>query len=92
MSERMFTKPVVSMTVAMRLTEAELAALNAIAGYGVEPFLSVFYEKMGRAYLEPHEAGLRTLFACIQNETNGLLRQAADARDAFNKGAPHDRA
>lgn len=55
-------RPKVTMTVSIALTEEEACALDALAGYGVDEFLRIFYEKMGRAYLQPHEAGLRSLF------------------------------
>ncbi|GAG09337.1 unnamed protein product, partial [marine sediment metagenome] len=41
----------------LRLTEEEMRALDALTGYGFRPFLKVFYEKMGRHYLEPYEKG-----------------------------------
>ncbi len=80
---RLITNPVVNVSAVMRLTEQELAALDALAGYGIEPFLEVFYAKMGRHYLTPHENGLRTLFETIHNEVPTLLRRAQDAREAF---------
>lgn len=52
----------VDFNVDFNLTEAEANALDALAGYGTKEFLKVFYEKMGRAYLEPHEKGLISLF------------------------------
>lgn len=50
------------------LTKTEALALDALAGYGIDPFLKTFYEKMGRHYLEPHEKGLRDLFERIRTE------------------------
>ena len=54
-------------TITVALTESEAEALNAIVSYGDTEFLKVFYEYMGRAYLEPHEAGLRSLFHSIRD-------------------------
>ena len=48
------------------LTEQEAAALDALAGYGDDVFLKCFYEHMGRAYLQPHEAGLRSLLRSVR--------------------------
>ena len=76
-------KPKVEASATMLFGEEELAALDALVGYGVDPFLKVFYEKMGKAYLEPHEAGLRTLFASIRETVPGILNRARDARMVF---------
>lgn len=76
-----------SLTVAMVLTEQEAGALDALAGYGVDGFLEVFYTKMGKAYLQPYEAGLRSLFDSVQNgpaSVRGLLNRARKARQVFN--------
>lgn len=56
---------VLTTTAVLRLTEPEIRALDALAGYGTDGFLKVFYEKMGEHYLKPHEKALRSLFATI---------------------------
>lgn len=66
------------------LSEAEMRALDALVGYGTNAFLEVFYAKMGRAYLEPHEAGLRTLFESIRNQIPSILDRVDGAREIFN--------
>lgn len=55
-------RPKLTVEIVIALTEAEARALEALAGYGADPFLKVFYKSMGRHYLEPHEEGLRSLF------------------------------
>lgn len=45
----------VQMNITLTLTIEEAKALNAIAGYGTKPFLDLFYEKMGKHYLQPQE-------------------------------------
>ena len=55
----------VEFTIKLNLTVGEAEALHAIAGYGVKPFLEVFYPKMGKAYLGPHEEEMRNLFKTI---------------------------
>lgn len=75
----------VEVKATIALTEIELAALDALAGYGVDPFLKVFYEKLGKAYLEKHEAGIRSLFEAIRSEVPRLLSQAQVAREAVAK-------
>ena len=72
--------------ITLQLSEDEAAALDALVGYGVEPFLKVFYEHMGRAYLEPHEQGLRTLFESVRTgdaSVGYFLRCAKEAREVF---------
>jgi hypothetical protein len=39
----------VSLTLSLTLGEGEARALEALAGYGTDAFLEVFYEKMGKA-------------------------------------------
>jgi len=58
----------VEMNIKLFITKEEALALNAIAGYGVKEFLKCFYEHMGRAYLEPHEEAMITLFDKLKNQ------------------------
>lgn len=76
--------PTVTLNVTIRLSEEEASALDALFGYSLESFISTFYEKMGRAYLEPHEAGLRSLHATCRDQLSGWLSRARMARSAFN--------
>lgn len=71
--------PTVTVTATLTLDLAEIAALDALAGYGTDEFLKVFYAKLGEAYLKPHEAGLRSLFDTIRGDASralGSVRQA----------------
>lgn len=76
--------PVVVLSATIALSEIELRALEALAGYGVDHFLEVFYVKMGRHYLEPHEAGVRSLFASVLTDGRSVLAKVDRARDAAN--------
>lgn len=67
----------------LTLGESELRALDALVGYGIKPFLEVFYAKLGRAYLEPHERGLCDLFKTIGATVPGVLHEVDDARRVF---------
>lgn len=69
----------------LTVNEAELRALDALVGYGTDPFLKVFYEKLGRAYLEKHEAGLRSLFESVRSLAPSIMGRIDSAREAFNK-------
>jgi hypothetical protein len=79
--------PRITLDVALKLNESEIRALDALAGYGAKVFLEVFYEHMGRAYMEPHEAGLRSLFDTIKAELPSIINRQTAARKAF---ALHD--
>lgn len=81
------SRGVVSSEITIVLSEAEAGALDALAGYGADSFLAVFYEKLGKAYMEPYEAGLRSLFEAVNGGECGVqsfIRRAKDARDVMN--------
>ena len=80
---RLLARPTVEMNVSLVLTSEEVRALDALAGYNVDAFLKVFYAQMGRAYLEPHEAGLRSVFETIRAELPRLMNRHDAARKAF---------
>ena len=69
----------VETTVVLTLNEYELAALDALAGYGVDAFLRVFYEHLGKAYLQPYERGLRSLLETV-NGCRSLNGEAEECR------------
>ena len=73
----------VEFTINLTLTKGEAQALDAIVGYGVEPFLKVFYEKMGKAYLEPHEKEMRNLFNRIKSDLPKEIKKISDAQFAI---------
>jgi len=54
--------------VTLKLNEKEARALNAITLYGAKGFLNVFYENLGKNYLQPNETGLISLFDTIKEE------------------------
>lgn len=70
-------------TVTLVLDEAEARALEALAGYGDEKFLEVFYKHLGEAYLRPHQAGLFSLFSAARGEVGQVLN-AIDKRRKLN--------
>lgn len=71
----------VTVTATLCLDEEQLAALNALACYSDEAFLAAFYANIGRSYLQPHEKGLRSLFALIREVTPSALGDARKARE-----------
>lgn len=84
MSEIIGHNPTVAMELTFRISLEEARALDALTGYDFDVFLGVFYEKIGKAYLQPHEAGLRSLFSGIRRDVPPLLSRADDAQRAIN--------
>ncbi len=72
------------------LNETELRAMDALVGYGFESFIKVFYEKLGKAYMEPHVAGLEAMFQKVEAlrpaiyEIDGIRKAAIEVKKKFN--------
>ena len=77
-------KAQVEFSIKFTLTKGEAQALDAIVGYGVEPFLKVFYEHMGKAYLQPHEKEMRKLFERVKTDLPSEVRKIEKAEKAIN--------
>lgn len=77
-------QPVVAVSASFTVNEAELRALSALAGYGDDAFIKMFYESLGKTYMAPHEAGLREFLKSIRNVADGILHRTDVARAAFN--------
>ena len=73
----------VNLAIGFTVTEDEARALDAMVGYGDDAFIKVFYEKLGKAYMEKHEDGLRSFFASVRHHVPGFLSRADAAREAF---------
>lgn len=72
--------------VVLILSEEEAGALDALVGYGFKSFRDVFYEKLGKAYMERYERGLESLFNSVQNgeaSVSHILTRASQARKVF---------
>jgi hypothetical protein len=80
------TDVVLSLSITMTLSEEEARALNALSAYGTDKFVEVFYEKLGKAYLEPHETGLRSLLNSVIQTLPGILKQYDDVVLRFSVG------
>jgi hypothetical protein len=76
----LISTPRLSLNVQFELNHAEAAALDAIAGYGVEEFVKVFYGHLGKAYLQPHEHGLRSLFNSVRKQLPPIVERYENAR------------
>lgn len=70
----------ISFSATLTLNETEIRALDALVGYGDDAFLEVFKEKLGKAYIRDHEAGLRSAFAAIRTDVLPALRDIDQVR------------
>ena len=75
--------PTIAIQLELTITENEARALKAMAGYGDDAFLKVFYEKLGESYMKPHEDGIRSLFKGIRDILPQHLSNAETARKCF---------
>ena len=66
--------------------EAELRALDGLIGYGADAFVKVFYEHLGKAYMEPNESGLRSLFATLGEPMRAAIHDVDRARKDLEGG------
>ena len=80
-------KPVVfvGVRVQFEVDEEEARALDALAGYGDNAFIEAFYEKLGRAYMKKHEAGLRRFLQSIREVVSPGLAAIDKTRDAMKR-------
>jgi hypothetical protein len=77
-------KTKLEVSVSFTVNESELRALDALAGYGDNAFIKMFYENLGESYMKPHEAGLREFLKSIRNIATPIISQTDKARKAFN--------
>lgn len=77
-------QPKLELNVTFTVNESEARALDALVGYGDDAFISVFYEKLGKAYMEKHEQGLRSFFKDIRSFMPSILSRMNDSRTVFS--------
>lgn len=77
--------PKIELHVSIILSEVEARALDGLVGYGDDAFIKHFYDKLGRAYMERHEAGLRSFFRSIREFLPPILERTNQARKIFEK-------
>lgn len=70
---KLSTKVATGFTATFTVNEIELRALDALSGYGADSFIKAFYDFLGKAYMEDHEAGLRQFLSEIRGVANGQL-------------------
>jgi hypothetical protein len=82
-----YCKCTLNVLATFTIDEEESRALDALAGYGDDAFIKAFYENLGKAYMEKHEAGLRRFLKTIRDVTNPALAAVDDARLLLKKDA-----
>ncbi|HYB97533.1 MAG TPA: hypothetical protein VEC57_00170 [Candidatus Limnocylindrales bacterium] len=87
MAKVIHSKVSAQLAVTLELSEAEVRALDGIFGYDVEIFLKVFKERMGRAYVEKHEDGVRSLHATIRGQLAKPIAEIGLARQRMWEAA-----
>lgn len=70
--------------IVLELTEVEARALDGIFGYNVEAFLRNFYKVMGYSYVQPFEAGVRSLHKTVRGVTSPAISQLDETRKRLN--------
>lgn len=78
------SKADIDLQITFTIGEKEARALDALVGYGDEAFLNVFFEKLGKHYMEPHKAGLISFFAAVRVSVLGPLRRVDEAREVYS--------
>lgn len=78
-------RSVVKVDAKFTVSEGELRALEALAGYGDDAFIEMFYKTLGKTYLQPHEKHLREFLKSIRSIATPILSRTDSARKAFNK-------
>lgn len=74
----------VTSQITLVLSEVEARALSAIFGYSAEAFLAAFYKNLGKAYVQPHEAGVRSLHNQMRSVIDPKLSLIDHARGKLN--------
>lgn len=82
---------VIEFRVFIKLTEGEARALDALAGYGSNQFLKVFYEHLGKHYMQPYEKDLISLFESIRREIPPHISRIDKTRKIFFDENPNQK-
>jgi hypothetical protein len=80
---KLTAQPKIELKLRFDIDEEEARALDALAGYGDDAFINVFYEKLGAAYMRDHEDGLRRFLKSVSEFVPGYLSKVNEARKVF---------
>lgn len=78
-------KPIVTIEADIHLNEVEIMALDALAGYGFDAFIEVFYTHLGKAYMEPYEEGLKGFFEKVRKTCAPAIQHVNDMRKVLGE-------
>lgn len=73
----------IELALTFTVSEGEARALDALAGYGDDEFIKVFYTHLGEAYMKKHEADLRTFLHSVRLFIPPYLSRIDRARRTF---------
>lgn len=79
-------QPNVELSLTFTINEGEARALDALAGYGDDAFIKVFYDnydKLGQAYMRDHEKSLREFLTTCREFLPPALSRLDNARKGF---------
>lgn len=79
------TKPKITVSITIEIDESEARALDALAGYGDNSFIEMFYKSLGKHYMQPYEDGLRSFLKTIRGVVAPALNHVDAARDFLTK-------
>lgn len=74
------SKVTVELKVTLEISEGEARALNALACYGEKEFIKVFYEKLGKVYLEPYEKDLKSFLEKVRTTMPSVIDKVDTTR------------
>lgn len=79
------SKPKISVSITFEVDEEEARALDALAGYGDNEFIKMFYNQLGKSYMQPYEAGLRRFLESVRSAVAPALNDVDVARKAVQE-------
>jgi len=79
----LYGAPKLDVKITLVLSAQEAQALYALTEYGDMPFLECFYKCLGKDALQPHEQGLRDVFASFRMHLPVILSRVEKARAAL---------
>ncbi len=82
--------PTLDLNVRFEINLVEARALDGLAGYGDDAFIKVFYEKLGKAYMQEHEQGLREFLKTIRSVVGPAIRKIDDVERILKREAKEE--
>lgn len=77
--------PVIHLSITLELTEEEARALEALASYGADTFLTHFKQTISANFARDHGSAVRSLFASARTILPEYFARLDAARREFSK-------